>query len=66
VQRGAPAFLFSLMHPSAWKVFSANFVFTAFYEVRSGLSSVATCSWWKGWAASRNARQRGGMSCTRG
>jgi hypothetical protein len=31
---GVPGFPLTLIHPSAWKSNSANFVFTEFYEVR--------------------------------
>ena len=30
----APALLYALIHPSAWKGHSANFALTEFYEVR--------------------------------
>ena len=37
-----------LIHSSAWKVNSANFAITEFYEVHTGRRMIALFLWWKG------------------
>jgi hypothetical protein len=48
IQRRVILSTFYVIHPTAWKVNSANFAGSALSEVRAKLESVAECLWWNG------------------